>query len=133
MAHLSNDQPDLLQQFSDIVEQVEQTWKHMSSIRHSVKTFQTQLPHEMEKASRGCTIVIPKKVAKPKKVITKKKTGITCGDCNEDCGNHYKIGGVSGRYYCEGCWDYIEQKYCVHERYSHRGCDVCVAYREGKY
>ena len=117
---------NIFQEVSDLVEQVEQTWKQISSVRSSTKTFQKHL-------SKGYTIVLPKKTPVPKKKATPKKSGIICGDCSEDCGNHYKIGGVSGRYYCDGCWEYIEMKYCVHERYSHPACDVCVAYRRRNY
>jgi hypothetical protein len=127
------DTPDIFQEFSDIATQVEQTWQHMSSLRSSTKTFQKHLPNELDKASKGYKIVLPKKAPAPKKKAAPKKSGIICGDCDEDCGDHYKIGGVSGRYYCDGCWEYIEDKYCIHERYSHPACDICVAYRRGTY
>ena len=123
----------IFQDVSDLVDQVEQTWKHMSSLRSSTKTFQKHLPNELDKASKGYTIVLPKKAPKKPYTPKKKTSGIICGDCSEDCGDHYKIGGVSGRYYCEACWEYIEMKYCVHEKYSHPACDVCVAYRRRTY
>jgi hypothetical protein len=124
------DSSNIFQDVSNLVEQVEQTWACMSSLRSATKTFQTHLPSE------GCTIVLPKKAPAPKKKAPapkKKTSGLICGDCDEDCGNDYKVGPVSGRYYCDGCWEYIVDKYCIHERFSHPACDICVAYRERIY
>jgi hypothetical protein len=123
------DASNILQDVSNLVEQVEQTWLSMSSLRSSTKTFQKHL------SSEGCQLVLPKKAPAPASAPKKKKktSGIICGDCDEDCGNDYKVGPVSGRYYCDGCWEYIEMKYCVHERFRHPACDICVAYRQGKY
>jgi len=127
----TEDQTNILQDFSDIATQLEHTWTTMSSVRSAAKAFK---PHLSPFAQ--VPTIEPKKTPAPKKKripAPKKKSGIICGDCSEDCGNHYKVGGVSGRYYCEGCWEYIENKYCMYERYSHTGCDVCVAYRQGRY
>jgi hypothetical protein len=77
----TEDQTNILQDFSDIATQLEHTWTTMSSVRSAAKAFKPHLSRELKTATvtPKTQAPAPKKTPAPKKKripAPKKKSGI---------------------------------------------------------